>query len=519
MNRLKSRLDQKNETAVLIFVLLGWFVYICVTSAQHVIWRDEMRALSIANAGAFWDLPKLLENEGHPVLWYFLLNISFKLYANTVILKILSVLIALGSMSLFFFYSPFKYWQKILFAFSFFPLLEYSVLTRNYGISMLLLFSYAALYSSRKGNYFSLAIIVALLANTNLHCFVLAAILMSVWVWDDIFSNLKKFKFKENYNLIFALLVAVAGLSFSLYVFYPNSETNVVSAKLPELSNMGFLLMESFLGLGNRFSAIFPLVPIWASIILIWIFFAALLVRPIYAFAFLGAALFFQLFFTIYYWGFPRHQGLLFMFWISLCWMVLDKDLVHQQNGSHHHVGLYLKRLFNITLVYIFPFVLALQVIQGLNSSAIEHKFVKSSSKDFGRFLEMQTEYDDAILIGEPDYNLESMPYYANNSIYIPRERVFKDYVSFTKNSEKKLSLEELLETGLMLKNQEHKPVLIVLGHLNLDQNSKQLIQFGYGSQFTWDQSQLEMFYLSTKKVASFYRGMSSERYDVFEVL
>ena len=105
MNRLKSRLDQKNETAVLIFVLLGWFVYICVTSAQHVIWRDEMRALSIANAGAFWDLPKLLENEGHPVLWYFLLNISFKLYANTVILKILSVLIALGSMSLFFFYS------------------------------------------------------------------------------------------------------------------------------------------------------------------------------------------------------------------------------------------------------------------------------------------------------------------------------------------------------------------------------------------------------------------------------
>ena len=519
MENLGGRSFKKNEIALLIFVLIIWFIYICLTSAQHVIWRDEMRALSIANAGAFWELPKLLENEGHPILWYFLLNISSNLYDNTVVLKALSVLIALGSMILFFFYSPFKYWQKILFAFSFFPILEYSVLTRNYGISMLLLFSYAALYCNRKGNYFGLAIILALLANTNLHCFVLSAILVFIWVWEDILSNLKKFKLKENYNLILALLVAIAGISFSLYVFYPNSETKVVSAHLPELSNLAYLVIDSILSLGNRFSAIFPLVPIWASIILTWIFIAGLLIRPLYAIAFLASALFFQLFFTIYYWGFPRHQGLLFMFWISLCWIILDKELVNYQNSHHKQFKMYSRRLFNIIFIYIFPFVLGLQVIQGVNDSISEHTMVRSSSKDFGEFLGTQPGYDDAILIGEPDYNLESVPYYVNNRIYIPREHVFRDYVSFTKNSDKTLSLEELLETGLLLKEQERKPVLIVLGHLNLHHNPNQLIQFGYSSQFTWSQSQLEKFYRSTNKIASFYRGRSSERYDVFEVL
>jgi len=87
------------------------------------------------------------------------------------------------------------------------------------------------------------------------------------------------------------------------------------------------------------------------------------------------------------------------------------------------------------------------------------------------------------------------------------------------KKSKISISLAELLMTGLMLRETEHKPVLIVLGHLNLDNNAQQLIRFGYGSEFTWSNIQLEQFDRSTKKIASFYRGWSSEKYDVFEVL
>lgn len=519
MEHRAIRFFKKNENALLFLVLLGWFIYICLTSAQHVLWRDEMRALSIAKAGPFWELPKLLKNEGHPILWYFLLNISYGIFKNTVVLKVISVLVALASVALFFFYSPFKFWQKILFAFSFFPLVEYAIPTRNYGISMLLLFGFAALYSKRKEHLIGLSVILALLANTNLHCCVLTMFLIFIWVWEDVVLKCKKFYFKENYTLILALLIVIMGVAFSLYTFYPDGDSRVSSANLPELSALGYLLLESLLSLGDRFSAIFPLVPKWSHYLLTWIFVAGFLVRPLYAIVFLAAALFFQLFFTIYYPGFARHQGLLFMFWIALCWIITDKEFLNKHRKDNKFFKLGRRRLFYFTFIFIFPLVLALQVNQGVHSSITEHTMVSSSSKDFGEFLANNTRYKDAILIGEPDYNLESMPYYVDNRIYIPREGVFKDYVSFTKKSKISISLSELLMTGLMLRETEHKPVLIVLGHLNLKNNAQQLIHFGYGSQFTWSRIQLEEFDRSTKKIASFYRGWSSEKYDVFEVL
>ena len=513
------RFFEKNENALLILILLGWFIYIWLTSAQHVLWRDEMRALSIARAGSFWELPKLLKNEGHPILWYFLLNISYGIFKNTVVLKVISVLVALGSVALFFFYSPFKFWQKILFAFSFFPLVEYAIPTRNYGISMLLLFMFAALYPKRKEHLIGLSVILALLANTNVHSCVLTMFLIFIWVWEDMVLKCKKFYLKENYTLILALLIAIMGIAFSFYTFYPDGDTRVSSAILPGLSVLGYLLLESLLSLGDRFSAIFPLVPKWSSHLLTWIFIAGFLVRPLYALVFLVAALFFQLFFTIYYYGHPRHQGLLFMFWIALCWIVAEKEFLNKIRKDNKFFKLGRRRLFYFTFIFVFPFVLALQVKQGVDFSLIEHTRVSSSSKDFGEFLTKDTKYKDAILIGEPDYNLESMPYYVDNKIYIPRESVFTDYVSFTKKSKISISLAELLMTGLMLRETEHKPVLIVLGHLNLDNNAQQLIRFGYGSEFTWSNIQLEQFDRSTKKIASFYRGWSSEKYDVFEVL
>ena len=73
----------RDNNGWLFLALIAWLVYICLTSAQHVPWRDEVRALSIARAGPFWELPKLLHNEGHPALWYFLLNIAHGVFGST----------------------------------------------------------------------------------------------------------------------------------------------------------------------------------------------------------------------------------------------------------------------------------------------------------------------------------------------------------------------------------------------------------------------------------------------------
>jgi hypothetical protein len=48
-----------------------------------------------------------------------------------------------------------------------------------------------------------------------------------------------------------------------------------------------------------------------------------------------------------------------------------------------------------------------------------------SSSKALGAFLNGAPSFRDAILVPEPDYYIESLPYYAHNPIYLARERRF----------------------------------------------------------------------------------------------
>jgi len=87
-----------------------------------------------------------------------------------------------------------------------------------------------------------------------------------------------------------------------------------------------------------------------------------------------------------------------------------------------------------------------------------------SSSADLAQFVDQHHEYRDAIIMGEPDFYMEALPYYLDNPIYFPREHRFGKVVSLTTINQQKLSLAELLATARQVK-QSGKPVLIALGH------------------------------------------------------
>jgi hypothetical protein len=87
-----------------------------------------------------------------------------------------------------------------------------------------------------------------------------------------------------------------------------------------------------------------------------------------------------------------------------------------------------------------------------------------SSCRALGQFLRSTPELKGAIILGEPDYLLEALPYYADNDIYIPREGRFGKRVLYTTASKADMSLHELLEAGRSLKKRFGRPVLIALG-------------------------------------------------------
>jgi hypothetical protein len=163
------------QTLALLVVYLG---VVSVTAYRHELFRDEVRALLIAHRTAsLRDLLAALHNEGHPPLWYLVLRAASSLGGLRAI-KPLAIAIAASAVFLFLSYSPFPRYQKVLFVFGALPLYEYSVMCRNYGIVMLLLFLVAMAWSDRFVRPLRVACLLALLANCAAHALILTGAIL-----------------------------------------------------------------------------------------------------------------------------------------------------------------------------------------------------------------------------------------------------------------------------------------------------------------------------------------------------
>jgi hypothetical protein len=142
----------------------------------------------------------------------------------------------------------------------------------------------------------------------------------------------------------------------------------------------------------------------------------------------------------------------------------------------------------------------------------------KSSSKAFGHFLTLSNAYRDAIIVPEPDYLLESLPYYANNPIYLPREHRFGSYVNFWSFADSQLTLTALISTAQELKNRYAKPVLIAFGHWNINFIYDGRKKYSYNKVLVWNQKEVKDFREHTRLVKMFNTALSDENYQVYEL-
>jgi len=206
-------------------ILLGWGLVVAVTMSQHEFWRDEVRAFSLAmDAKSLPDLKVLLQNEGHPMLWHALLYAGYGLTGSKLVLPAASALICAAAVAIFVWSAPFPLWFRALFVFGGLPLYEYSVMARNYGISMLLLFVFARLYPSRDERPIALGAVLALLANTNVHSALLSCLLMGVWLWDVLVRE-RAAPFGKRALLVYcAGALLCTGVAFALWTVWPTTE-------------------------------------------------------------------------------------------------------------------------------------------------------------------------------------------------------------------------------------------------------------------------------------------------------
>ncbi|HLQ24150.1 MAG TPA: hypothetical protein VK132_13130, partial [Gemmatimonadales bacterium] len=136
--------------------------------ANHELWRDETQAWLIArDSSSLTELFRHTRYEGHPGLWFICLFILSRVTTSPIAMQVLHLGIGAGTVWIFARYAPFTLWQRALFAFGYFPLFEYTVVSRDYGLGVLLLLGACAVLGAKPTRFPLLVTLLALVPQTN----------------------------------------------------------------------------------------------------------------------------------------------------------------------------------------------------------------------------------------------------------------------------------------------------------------------------------------------------------------
>ncbi len=441
---LRDQTTKSNQLFALSITLI--FMVISMWLIQnHEMWRDELQTWLLArDSPSIIELFANLKYEAHPGLWHILLYPISRLFKSPEIMQFIHVLIATFSVYFLVTYSPFTKSQKSLIPFGYFFIYEYSQISRNYALGILIAFIICTLYPFRNKQQISIAICIFLLCHTSIFGLIIAISLSSALFVDshlfntpNIDTDLKRrtalsyiiiffgiissiiqiippidhgFVTKWHFNLDIQRIAVVIDAILGAYLPVPNFQQDFWNSRLIYnssgyviLFSLGFILLFLFLNL------------------------RPLLCRPaafcFFSSAFLGTCVFFY----IKYGGFIRHHGFLFISLIIALWIArhskarpystLPKRL---EIKSTHFV----RRTFNIFLI--------IHLLSGVEAAFLDYKHPFSGSKEAAQYIISQ-KLEGLLIIAFSHHSKSVAGYLTNKEIYYLNSRRFETFTRWDK--------------------------------------------------------------------------------------
>ena len=157
------------------FVVAAFAAITAFVALHHEPWRDEADAWLVVRD---IDLARLFDwsrHAGTPTLWYGLLAPLARAGLPYASQQWLHLVIAVATVVILVARAPLSRVTKVLAVFSYYFAYEYSIIVRSYALAILLIVVAAALWQRREERPVALAVVLALLCNTNAQGFVVAA--------------------------------------------------------------------------------------------------------------------------------------------------------------------------------------------------------------------------------------------------------------------------------------------------------------------------------------------------------
>jgi hypothetical protein len=395
-----------------------------VQITRHQMWRDETNAWGLVLASH--TLPELFHNlhyEGHPGLWHLLLWGASWVSPDPAAMKAEQAASAAGFILLIALKSPFSRVERILLLLNFYLVFEYAVVSRNYGIGVLLALAYAQLRVTRPDRSVLNATLLGLLANTNIYAALLSGALACEAMLDRLVES-QWTVWRTIRRLAPAAAIYLAFIVFCAITIKPAVDISWRTTTYPlkhalDVDQLQHVLL-AYLGVGlvpiirSLYYASFAnytlldltLLPIlWAAVV--WMFWPDWRPLLIVGLTAAGAIVFGQLIYP----GWIRHWGIVFLGFVVAYWL-------------HRH---WRPRRSCIAMV-----LLTLGAVCGLQEVANEATQPYSMAAQAAEWLRRH-EPLDAVLIGTPDSSTAGVAVLLGQPMYFLDCSCTDTFVRFTR--------------------------------------------------------------------------------------
>jgi hypothetical protein len=433
------------------------------------MWQDEWQAWLIARESP--SLPDLFRNlryEGHPGLWHLGLFLTSRITPSPLGMQLLHLLVATGSVYVFLRYSPFTRLEKLLFIFGYFAFYEYAVISRNYALGVLGLFSFCAIFClPPPRNYLVLAAVLFLLCQTSVYGLMMAMVLGAILLWTAL-QDPAAGKWKATA----AVALVLFGMGLSLIQLAPPPDSGFAGGWKLDLD------FPRLLGtLGAVWKSYFPLpAPVYhfwgtnlisdprgqAFLSVLLLAFGLLLFsrQPAPLFLYAVGTLGILTFTYVKYAGSLRHHGHLFLLFIASLWL---SSYYPEKKSSWAFIRVWSDHC-RANRRRVLLLLLAAQLLAGMTAATLDLAFPFSASKEAANFIK-QRGWEGGLILGHADDAASSVAGYLGRRIYYPASHRWGSFIIWNQKREKDLEPGKLLTEARELSRVHQQDALLLLNY------------------------------------------------------
>lgn len=482
----------------IIFVI--FLIIISVNTLNHEMWEDEWQAWLIAKySSSLSSLFYNLRYEGHPALWYLCLYILNMFTEQPAAMQIFHLALCAAAMYIFLRLSPFTPLQKTLFVFGYFPLYEYSVIARNYGIGMLFLFAFCASFRYRDKNYFIPLALLVMLTQTNGYGLGIASVCGGIVIY-EVFTNggLQKATKEGRMGIYAGIAIFILAVFIAAYQILPpiqswswrhNPIYEIAPASVSGTVDPAALARNPALGRDPALGKVLDKIVrtssgVWRGYIPIpeftYHFWNSTIittsgVKPVLsAILFLVSSLFlckkpgalfiysFGTFFLLVIeykigLGRLRHQGYLFMLMIAALW--ISNYYPDQESRFAKRIrGDFLPRYKNSFIILL----LCCQIIAGIYASVMDWKYPFSESKEMANFIRDKG-LDHMLTLAHRMYPTSSVCGYLNHEFYYLAYDRFGSFAIGHAKGWRRIKEEDILDIAERMSSERKSDLLLIV--------------------------------------------------------